>query len=118
MVKPAMKKQVAGYLQEQHHLPARRATKLAGTAPSVLRGKATKNEAPLLRHLQELASECPRFGYRLLHVLLACEGLVVNRKKTYRLYKGAQLHLRPKRRKSQAAQSRVAPEVPTACNQM
>ena len=118
MVKPALKKEVAGYLQEQHLLSARRATKLAGTAPNVLRHKTTRNEAPLLTRMQELASERPRFGYRRLHVLLAREGLVVNRKKTYRLYKQEKLHLRPKKRKRQTSHGRVAPQALTGSNQM
>lgn len=36
MVKPAMKKQVAGYLRESHNLSKRKAAALVRTAPSVL----------------------------------------------------------------------------------
>jgi putative transposase len=37
--------------------------------------------------LKELASERRRFGYRRLHLLLKREGVEVNWKKLYRLYR-------------------------------
>jgi putative transposase len=41
-----------------------------------------------------LASERRRFGYRRLHLLLRREGILVNRKKLYRLYKEERLTVR------------------------
>ena len=37
--------------------------------------------------MRELGGERRRFGYRRLHVLLRQEGLVVNRKRTQRIYR-------------------------------
>lgn len=68
--------------------------------------------------LRELAGERLRFGYRRLHVLLRREGLVINRKKTHRLYKEERLHLRPKKRRRQTSQTRLTPNLPVGPNQM
>ena len=95
MVTPAAKREAAGYLQEQHARSQRRAARLVGTSACVLRFQRGLRDEALTQRLREIASERPRFGYRRLHVLLAREGLVVNRKKTYRLYKQEKLHLRP-----------------------
>ncbi len=97
MVRPATKKEVAGYLQEQHARSQRKAAVLVGTSSSVLRFKPVKSEEGLTKRLRELAAQRPRFGYRRLHVLLQREELVQNHKKTYRLYKQEKLHLRPQK---------------------
>ena len=57
-----------------------------------------------------------RFGYRRLHVLLRREEMVINRKKTYRLYREEKLHLRPKKRRRITSSVRVAPVAPTHAN--
>ncbi|SDF61569.1 HTH-like domain-containing protein, partial [Idiomarina zobellii] len=43
--------------------------------------------------------EYPRYGYLLLHGLLKREGLVKNKKRTYRLYTEQGLQVRTKKRK-------------------
>ena len=47
------------------------------------------------QRLKELASERRRFGYRRLHLLLRREGVVLNWKKLYRLYRDARLLILP-----------------------
>ncbi len=118
MVTPALKKEAAGYLQEQHGLSQRKAAHLVKSAPRVLRYQSKRPDDGALRtRLRELASERPRFGYRRLHVLLRREGVVINRKKTHRLYREEHLHLRPKKRQRITSGVRVAPEAPTGPNQ-
>lgn len=51
------------------------------------------------KRLKELAAEYPRYGYLMLHRLLKTEGLVINRKRTYRLYTEESLQVRTKKRK-------------------
>jgi len=119
VVAPAAKKQVAGYIQEQHGLSQRRAASLAHCAPKSLRYKSKRaDDLPVRTRLRELAQERPRFGYRRLHVLLRREGTLINRKKTHRLYREEKLHLRPKKRRRRSLGERVLPERPTAPNQM
>jgi len=110
MVTPAMKKNIAGYLQEQHGLSKRRCAHLVQTAPSVLRYQTRRGgDGAIRERLKALAVERPRWGYRRLHILLRREGLLINRKKTHRLYREEKLHLRPKKRKRIASSTRVAP---------
>lgn len=41
--------------------------------------------AALVKRLKALAEQYPRYGYLMLHGLLRQEGLVINRKRTYRV---------------------------------
>lgn len=118
MVTPALKKEVAGYLQERHGRSQRRAAALVGSAPSVLRYLSLRSDdAPIKERLRQLASERPRFGYRRLHVLLQREGLFINRKKTHRLYREERLHLRPKKRRRVTSSGRGMLTTATRPNQ-
>lgn len=58
--------------------------------------------------MKELADERRRFGCRRLHVLLKREHLVVNHKRTERIYREEHLSLRVRRRKKTASHGRVA----------
>ena len=60
---------------------------LAKMARSVARYRSRRRpDAELRARLCALAAQHRRFGYLRLHALLRREGLVINRKKTYRLY--------------------------------
>lgn len=43
-------------------------------------------DAALVARMKQLGEQYPRYGYLMLHELLRREGLVVNRKRTYRIY--------------------------------
>jgi putative transposase len=66
----------------------------------------------LRTRLNTLAAEYPRYGYPILHALLKAEGLVVNSKKTYRIYREEKLQVRRKRRKRLPARDRMPIAVP------
>jgi putative transposase len=68
-------------------------------AVSSYRYRARGAEEDLRSKLVSLAREKPRFGYRRLHVLLQRDGVRVNHKRIYRLYREAGLCLRRKKRK-------------------
>ena len=105
------------YLVEQHRLSIRRACALVGLSRTVYayRARPSKDEA-LRSRLKTLASTHSRYGYLLLHGLLKAEGLVVNRKHTYRLYREEGRPVRTKKRKK-LDRPRLALEVPTGPNQ-
>ncbi len=63
-----------------------------------------------------LAGERLRYGAPRLHVLLKREGLVINHKKTERIYKEEKLSIRRKRRKK-ISRIRIALETPTVANE-
>lgn len=75
-------------------------------------------DAPIRQRLRELAQQRRRFGSPQLHLLLRREGLVINHKRTERLYKeeGLSLRRRGKRRK-RAAGARVTLPAPQRPNQ-
>jgi putative transposase len=114
-----MKKEVAGYLQQEHGLSQRRAATLVKSAPKVLRHRSKRpDDAKVRERLRALAQERPRFGYRRLHVLLRRDGLAINRKKTHRLYREEGLHLRPRKKRRRALGERLEAVAPSGANQL
>jgi putative transposase len=95
----------------------RRACELMGIHRSVLRYKTRRDDSVLRTRLKALATEFPRYGYALLHGMLRAEGLVLNEKKTYRIYREEKLQVRTKRRKRLAKGLRVAMSVPKMSNE-
>ncbi len=68
-----------------------------------------KDEALRIR-MRELAEQRKSFGAPRLHALLKQEGLVVNHKRTERIYREEKLSLRKRRKKQQAISSRKPDE--------
>ena len=64
------------------------------------------HEDRLVSRLKELAVEYPRYGYKLLHPMLKKEGLVINKKRTYRIYTQERLQVRRRRRRKLPRQRR------------
>ena len=65
-----------------------------------------------------MASSRPRYGYRRLHVLLQREGIHLNHKLMYRLYREESLGIRRRRcRRRRAAQVREERQVARAINE-
>ena len=102
---------------EHHGISERAACKLAGISRTGFRYTAKPSGADAARErLKELAEKYQAYGYLLLHALLKREGLVVNRKHTYRLYREEGLQVRTKKRK-RLYRTRVEMPEPTAINQ-
>jgi putative transposase len=81
-------------------LSERVACKLVGLSRTAYRYQAKGSSDEELRsRLKSLAVDYPRYGYLLLHGLLKNEGLVQNKKKTYRLYTEEGLQVRTRKRK-------------------
>jgi putative transposase len=96
----------------------RRACRLVGAHRSVVRHRSQRtDDSPLRDRLKALATEYPRYGCLMLHALLRVEGLVVNTKRTYRIYREEKLQVRRKRRKHLMARDRVPMLIPDAPNQ-
>jgi len=71
----------------------------------------------LRQRLKELASERRRFGYRRLHLLLRREGVVLNWKKLYRLYREERLTVRKRGGRKRALGTRAPMTIPQGRNQ-
>lgn len=117
MVKPADRKPIVKHLIESHQLSERRACHLAGISRTGFRHQPhAANDKPLRQRLKQLASDYPRYGYLLLHNLLKQEVLVINKKRTYRLYTEENLQVRTKKR-NKLIRPRVVMDKPTQANQ-
>ena len=118
MVKPAARKRLVGYLQAQHQVSERRACRMIPISRKAVRYEPTRpqQDAPLVARLKALGEQYPRYGYLMLHSLLRTEGVVMNRKRTYRLYTELGMQVRTKRRKK-LVRPRVPMAVPTKPNE-
>ena len=77
----------------------RHVCELLGLAVSSFRYRCRGRDGALKEKLMALAREKPRFGYRRLHILLRRDGERVNHKRVWRVYRGAGLCVKRKRRK-------------------
>lgn len=95
----------------------RRACSLAGIDPRVYRYQSKRSDdAAIRKRLRELAAERRRFGYRRLHILLQREGIEMNWKKLYRLYKDERLTVRKRGGRKRALGTRRPMATPRGAN--
>ena len=117
MVKLASRKQAASYLIKRYSISERTACRLVSVSRTAFRYQPKPRSDDRLRsRLKELASKQSAYGYLLLHGILKAEGLVINKKRTYRIYTEEGLQVRTKKRKK-LNRPRQPMEVPTAVNQ-
>jgi putative transposase len=89
-----------GFLMNALGLSERRSCRIVSLSRSVQQYRPTpRNDEAVVGRLKELASENRRYGYLRLHAMLRREGLVANRKRTYRLYTEQGLQVRTKKRR-------------------
>ena len=97
------RRQVVGQVQAVRGVSERRAIRYTGFPRSTMRYRSIRDPQELLRaRIVELAQERPRWGYRMIHVMLRREGQSVNRKRVQRLYReeGLAVRARSKKRRS------------------
>jgi putative transposase len=103
---------------EAHGLSERRVCRLVWLDRSTLRyRKRDAGDERLRERLRDLAGERRRFGYRRLGILLAREGLSVNHKKLYHIYREEGLALRRRRGRKRATGTRRPMVLPSGPNQ-
>src|SRR6185312_11359117 len=86
---------------------------LVGLHPKTYRYASTRPDDSALRiKLKELASQRRRFGYRRLGLLLARQGIRLNHKKLYRLYKEERLTVRKRGGRKRALGTRAPMAIP------
>ncbi len=87
-----------GAMVEEFRISERRGCGLMGLRRSSCRYRLRRPDPVEIRkRLRELALERPRWGYRMLGDMLREEGVVVNHKRLYRLYRAEELRLPRKR---------------------
>ena len=91
----------------------RRACRLVGLHPKTYRYVPKRSgDEELRRRLRELASQRRRFGYRRLGLMLKRQGIKLNRKKLYRLYKEERLTVRKRGGRKRALGTRAPMAIP------
>lgn len=96
----------------------RQACKLVGIEPKTCRYVSRRPDDGAIRtRLRTLASERRRFGYRRLHILLARDGLRLNHKRLFRIYREERLSVRKRGGRKRALGTRSPMMLPEAVNQ-
>jgi putative transposase len=121
VVRPALRKKVAGYFRERYRVSTRRAAENACLARATLYYR--KKSDPIVEGLRiiirDVATKRPRYGWRRVLVLVRRDGHAVGEHRLRRIYREEGLSLRakaPKRRRS--AVVRQPRTDPTELNQM
>ena len=96
----------------------RRACRIIDADRTVIRYLSRHDDDSALREkLRDLAHQRRRFGYRRLHILLRRDGIVINRKKTQRLYREEGLTVRRRKGRKRAVGTRTLAPVLALPNQ-
>ena len=118
MVAPVVKRDAVVHLQVVHGMSERRACSVIGADRKSMRYCSRRaDDADLREKLRILAQERRRFGYRRLHILLRRDGVIINRKKTQRLYREEGLMVRRRKGRKRAVGTRMPPPVLALPNQ-
>jgi putative transposase len=119
VVTTEQRRRVVTHLKAAINVSARRAMRVVGLSRSRWHYQPQRplRDAPVRERLKALAAQRPRFGYKRLHVLLRREGIVVNLKRVYRLYREERLLVRPHRSRKRTMEPRVPLPAPTRPNE-
>ena len=107
-------------MMEQLAISERRACRLVGLSRSCYRQPPVVDaETQSLREqVQQLAYQHKRFGYRRIHDLLRLQGLLVNHKRIWRLYREQNLSVRKRRKVKRPTGVRVPRPVASVINEV
>lgn len=118
MVTPAARRSAVAHAREVFGLSERRACSIVGVARRVVRYRSRRpDDAAIRARMRELAVQRRRFGYRRLGILLAREGIRMNRKKLLRIYTEEGLKVRRRGGRKRALGTRAPMTIPQGPNQ-
>lgn len=91
---------------------------LVGMAPKAYRYASKRpDDGEVRTQLRALASERRRFGYRRLHILLTRQGMRLNHKRLFRIYREERLGVRKRGGRKRALGTRAPMTLPSGPNQ-
>jgi putative transposase len=118
MVTPAAEREAVALLKDDYEMSERRACQLLRCCRMTMRYESVKPDDTVLRdRMKVIATERRRFGYRRIHVLLKREGVTVNHKRLFRLYREEKLSVRKRGGRKRALGTRAPILVPLMPNQ-
>jgi len=118
MVTPAVEREAVAHLMQDHEVSQRRACQVVGCCRMTARYTSVRPDDAVLRdRMKAIAHERRRFGYRRIHVLLRREGVAVNHKRLFRLYREERLSVRKRGGRKRAIGTRAPMLVPFMPNQ-
>ena len=118
MVTPAAEREAVVHLRTEHEMSERRACQLLKCCRMTMRYASVRPADTVLRErMKAIAHERRRFGYRRIHVLLKREGVSVNHKRLFRLYREEKLSVRKRGGRKRALGTRAPMLVPLLPNQ-
>jgi putative transposase len=106
-------------LKAHFGLSIARACRLVSLARSTryYRSGKTGNDAAIVKRMKELIATHKSWGYPIIHEVLRREGLVKNRKRTWRIYKENGLTLKRRKRHKRVSRVRLALAEPVRPNE-
>ncbi len=114
-----MRKEAVKYAVSNLGRSARKACHLVGLNRACYQYRPVARHDHVLRQkIRELALKRHRFGSPRIHLLLRREGILINHKRTERIYREEGLSLRKRPRRKIAAAVRITLQKPTAPNEM
>jgi len=116
---PGRRRQVA-HAHKRWRLSVRRACALLEVARSsaTYASKRELADAPVVARMRELAAQYPRYGYRMIQLLLAKQGFPMSVDRAHRLWRSAGLQVPRKRPRKRVATGRPRAKTPTRANQV
>ena len=118
LLTPRLPRKAAAWAMTETSHSQRRACALVGMDPKTYRYESRRpDDAGIRKRLRELAEQRRRFGYRRLHILLAREGIRLNHKKLYRIYREERLTVRKRGGRKRALGTRAPLLLPWNRNQ-
>ena len=118
LLTPGSRRKAVAWAIEEKSYSQRRACELVGMSPRIYRYRSRRPDDVGLRiRLRKLAAERRRFGYRRLHLVLKRQGVPINWKKLYRLYREERLTVRKRGGRKRALGTRAPMTIPQGANQ-
>jgi putative transposase len=118
MVRPADRRRAVAHVRKAYGMSERRACRTIAQHRSTHRYRPRPDgDGELKARLLALAEAKPRWGMPLLHAVARREGLVINHKRTERVYRELGLSLRLRRRKKRPSHLRVLMPRPAGPNE-
>lgn len=117
MVTPDAKRKAVAHACTVHAVSQRRACLALTIDRSTVRYTSTRRDDALLcEAMKAVAAERRRFGYRRIHIMLDRQGIVMNQKKLWRLYREEKLQVRRRGGRKRALGTRRPMLVPDRAN--